>query len=78
MADIKVEEREPFSCVAEDEWTVGEAEERIKEMYGFMSGGILRNGKATKTQHKIQGGPGIVYEFVSSAEKQQSAPQQGK
>ena len=77
--DITVEGyAEPFSCLAEDEWTVTEAENKIREEYGLMNGGIKRNGKATKPTHKIQGGDGIAYVFVGG-EKKQSIPQpQGK
>ena len=64
MADITVEGYEPFSCLAEDEWTVEEAEKKIREAYLLSGGQIKRNGKATKPSHKIQGGNGIAYVFV--------------
>jgi hypothetical protein len=77
--DITVEgSAEPFSCLAEDEWTVKEAVDAIREAYLLSGGQIKRNGKATKPTHKIQGGDGIAYVFVGGEKKQSIPQQQGK
>jgi hypothetical protein len=73
MVDITVEGyARPFSCAVEDDWTVEEAEERIREEYGLVMGGIKVNNKATKPGHKIK--EGFVYVFVGG-KKEESAPQ---
>jgi hypothetical protein len=75
--DITVEGyAEPFSCLAEDEWTVKEAVDAIREAYLLSGGQIKRNGMATKPTHKIREDDGIAYVFVGG-EKKQSFPHEG-
>jgi hypothetical protein len=62
MVDITVEGyAKPLSCSAEDEWTVEEAENKIRSAYLLSGGHIQRNGKVTKSTHKIQEGADIAY-----------------
>ncbi len=75
---VEVSSAEPFSCEAEDKWTVEEAENKIRSKYGLMNGGIKRNGKDTKPTHKLQEGADIVYVFVGGEKKLADSQQQGK
>ncbi len=79
MVNIRVDlERssEFLSFSEEDQWTVEDAVDAIREKYGLINGGITKNDKVTRATHLIQEAPGVFYVFTGGKKKQ--TPQQGK
>jgi hypothetical protein len=63
-----------FPCP--DGWTVDMAENRIRSRYGFLNGGIDRNGEAMASTDTIT--PGSHYEFVNFQSQQGKVSEQQK